>query len=279
MIMEGEGRVADLRSVTAAPRPARPAVTQLSTTAIKGFRLHHPRSIALNAGGAAGDRDFLLVDETGRSYSVTRTGAFLPYWSRLDADTEVLSVGRDDRTSLEGPVHRGPPVRAHLFGDRYVDGHHVEGPWDAFFSDVAGVPLRLVRTSAPSGGFDVHPVTLLSEASVAALVEATGSEPLDPRVFRLLIRCNGLEPFAEEGWNDAEVSVGSAVLRMGGPVPRCAAVQRHPDQPDLKLDTLRQLNAVRGRQPSELGRTLNLGVYAEVLRPGVVSVGDHLTAG
>jgi uncharacterized protein YcbX len=270
------GRLAVMTTATAR---AEPAVTQLSTSAIKGFRLHQPTSVTLTAGGAVGDRDFLLIDETGRSYSVTRTGAFLPYWSRLDADTEVLSVGRGDRTSLEGPVHRGSPVRAHLFGDRHVDGHHVEGPWDAFFSDVAGVPLRLVQTSAPSGGFDVHPVTLLSEASVAALVDATGGAPLDPRVFRLLIRCDGLEPFAEEGWAGAEVSVGSAVLRMGGPVPRCAAVQRHPDQPDLKLDTLRRLNAVRGRQPSELGRTLNLGVYAEVLRPGVVSVGNHLTTG
>ncbi|MCM3448637.1 hypothetical protein, partial [Bacillus velezensis] len=111
--------------MTTATARVEPAVTQLSTTAIKGFRLHHPHSIDLTAGGAAGDRDLLLVDATGRSYSVTRTGAFLPYWSRLDAGNEVLSVGRGERTSLEGPVHRGSPVRAHLFGDRYVDGHHV----------------------------------------------------------------------------------------------------------------------------------------------------------
>ncbi len=93
----------------------------------------------------------------------------LPYWSRFDADHQVLSVGREDRTCLESPVRSAEPVRAHLFGDRYVDGHHIDGPWDTFFSGVAGRPLRLVRTSDPSGGFDLHPVTLLSEASVAAL--------------------------------------------------------------------------------------------------------------
>jgi MOSC domain-containing protein YiiM len=63
---------------------------------------------------------------------------------------------------------------------------------------------------------------------------------------------------------------------MGGPVPRCAAVQRHPDDPDAKLDILRRLHRRRGVRPSEEGRTLNLGVYAEVLRPGRVSIGDPI---
>jgi len=262
--------------MTAATAAAWPTVTQLSTTAIKGFRLHHPPSITLTAGGALGDRDFLLVDETGRSFSVTRTGTFLPYWSRFDAEHQVLSVGREDRICLESPVWSAEPVHAHLFGDRYVDGHHIDGPWDTFFSGVAGLPLRLVRTSDPSGGFDLHPVTLLSQASVAALRGEKDEAALDPQVFRLSISCDGVEPFAEDGWRGTELSVGSAVLRMGGPIPRCAAVQRHPDQSNLKLNTLRRLHAVRGRQPSELGRTLNLGVYAEVRQPGTVSLGDRL---
>ena len=268
--------MADLADMIAATPSVRPSVTQLNTTAIKGCRLHHPESITLTAGGAAGDRDFLLVDETGRSFSVTRTGVFLPYWSRLDTQTQLLSVGIGDRTYLECLANPAEPVRAHLFGDRYVDGHYVKGPWDEFFSGVAGVPLRLVRTDAPSGGADLHPVTLLSEASVAAVDAGHDCGALDPRVFRLLITCNGLEPFAEEGWTGGRLSVGSAVLQVGGPVPRCAAVQRHPDQPDVKLNTLRQLYAVRGKQPSELGRTLNLGVYAEVGQSGTVALGDQL---
>jgi uncharacterized protein YcbX len=252
-----------------------PTVRRLSVTAIKGFRLRHPEAITLTAGGAVGDRDFMLVDDTDRVFSITRTGVFLPYWSHLDAATGLLSVGRGEHAQLTDRPQLGAQVHAHLFGERYVDGRHVEGPWDALFSALAGISLRLVRTDTPSGGFDLHPVTVLAEASVAALGPESDGAPLDSRRFRLLITCDGLDPFAEEAWEGAELTVGSAVLRMGGPVPRCAAVQRHPDDPGKKLNTLRRLHEVRGSQSSELGRTLNLGVYAEVLSPGTVSLGDR----
>lgn len=41
---------------------AAPTLTELGVTAVKGFRLHHPSSVALTTGGAVGDRDFLVVD-------------------------------------------------------------------------------------------------------------------------------------------------------------------------------------------------------------------------
>lgn len=197
-----------------------PTLTALAVTAVKGFRLTHPSSVILTAGGAVGDRDFLVVDADDRLLSVTRSGAFLHYWSRFDPATGVLAVGRGSSPELAAPVRLGEPVRAHLFGDRHVGAARVTGPWDAFLSALAGVPVRLVRALEPSGGYDVHPVTLLSEASVAALgTEADGS-PLDPRRFRLLLTCAGPGPFEEDSWTGREVALGSAVLRIG---VRCRA--------------------------------------------------------
>ena len=269
--------MADCALVTArTPAPKLPVVTQLSTTAIKGFRLHHPHSITLTAGGVVGDRDFLLVDDDHRSFSVTRTGAFLPYWSHFDPQTQVLSVGRDAQTRLAEQVRTAGPVHARLFAEHYVDGHWVDGPWDAFFSELAGQSVHLVRTTAASDGYDLHPLTLLSEASVAALGREPDGSSMDPRRFRLLISCDAEPAFAEDGWAGTEAEVGSAVLRFGGSVPRCAAVQHHPDHPDHKVNTLRRINQVRGVGPSELGTGLNLGVYAEVRRPGTITVGDEL---
>jgi hypothetical protein len=66
---------------------------------------------------------------------------------------------------------------------------------------------------------------------------------------------------------DGQPHWGSAVLRVGGPVPRWAAIRHHPDDQDANLNTLRRIHAVRGVRPSELGPKLNLDVYAEVLEP------------
>jgi MOSC domain-containing protein len=253
-----------------------PAVSELAVTAIKGFRLHHPTSVRLTGSGAVGNRDFLVVDGEDRLLSVTRSGAFLPYWSRFDPATGVLAVGRGSAPHLAERVELREPVRAHLFGDRYVDAAHVVGPWDAFLSALVDTPVRLLKVLEPSGGYDVHPVTLMSEASVAVLGDEGDGSPLDRRRFRLLLTCDGLGPFEEDAWTGRELAVGSAVLRVGGPVPRCAAVQRHPDHPDRPVDALRRIARLRGPQPSESGRTLNLGVYASVVRPGTVTVGDRL---
>lgn len=260
---------------TAAP----PKVTRLALTAIKGFRLDHPPSVALTAGGAVGNRDFLVVDADEKLLSVTRSGAFLPYWSRFDPEQGVLSIGRGDQTVLAEPVRPRGTIHAHLFGERYVDGHLLAGPWDEALSDLAGEPVRLVQTATPAAGYDVHPVTLTSEASVAALGSERDGSPLDDRRFRMLITFDGAEAFAEDGWAGTAVAAGTSVLQIGGPVSRCAAVQRHPDDPARSVNALRLINAVRGVQPSEFGRTLNLGVYAHVLTPGLVSVGDRLDLG
>jgi hypothetical protein len=251
-------------------------VTRLAVTAIKGFALRHPASVILTGTGAVGNREFLLVDEDDELLSVTRSGAFLPYWSTFDPAGGTLTIGRGRKTVLSAPARPGGPVRAHLFGDRFVEGVRVDGPWQEVLSAIAGQPVRLVRAREPSGGYDVHPVTVMAQASAAALGTERDGAALDGRRFRMLLTVDGLDAFGEDRWEGTEVTVGSATLRIGGPVPRCAAIQRHPDDPGRAVNALRRINEVRGPQPSESGRTLNLGVYATVSVPGTVSVGDPL---
>jgi uncharacterized protein YcbX len=125
----------------------------------------------------------------------------------------------------------------------------------------------------------VEPVTLVGEASVAALGRELDGATLDERRFRLLLTVAGTTAFEEDTWAGREVAIGSSVLRMRGPVPRCAAVQLHPDDGARGVNTLRRINEVRGVQPYDGGRGLNLGVYAEVVRPGVVRRGDAVVLG
>ena len=249
-------------------------VDELSTTAIKGLGLCHPPSVQIERTGAVGDRDFFLVDESDRLWSVTRHGDLLGHWSRFDAASGVLSIGSGDQVLLEDEVEQGEPLRAHLWGKRYQEAHTVPGAWSRLVSELAGAPVRLVRAVSPSGAIDVDPVTLVARASSAVLGEEADGAPVDPRRFRMLMTLAGASAFTEDTWAGGEIQVGEVLLKVGGEVPRCAAVQRRPGDGARDVNVLKRIAEVRGRRRSSDGQTLNLGMYATVLRTGSVTVGD-----
>jgi uncharacterized protein YcbX len=153
----------------------------------------------------------------------------------------------------------------------------VEGPWNEVLSDAAGEPVRLVRASDPSAGHDGYPVTLLGEESVAGLARRSGARPVDGRRFRMLIGFAGLSAHTEDCWRGQTIEIGGAVVRVGGPVPRCAATTRDPDRGARDLPTVRMIRSYRGVRANEFGRGVNFGVYAEVVTEGIVRVGDALS--
>jgi uncharacterized protein YcbX len=167
-------------------------------------------------------------------------------------------------------------VIADFYGKRKVAGTVVEGPWNALLSDAAGEPVRLVRANEPGAGHDDHPVTLLGEESVAELARRSGAGSVDARRFRMLISFSGLSAHIEDRWQDRTIEIGEAVVRVGGPVPRCAATARDPDRGVRDLPTVRMIRSYRGVQANESGRGVNFGVYADVVAEGVVRVGDPL---
>jgi hypothetical protein len=123
----------------------------------------------------------------------------------------------------------------------------------------------------------VHGVTLLGTSTLEALAAANSTESVDPRRFRLNIQFDGGEPLAEDTWDGRHVRIGTAVVRVGGPVKRCAATNRNPETGDSDLSTLQMIGAYRGRQETpEFGVGFYLGVYADVIEPGRVRVGDEV---
>jgi uncharacterized protein YcbX len=137
-------------------------------------------------------------------------------------------------------------VVAAFYGERKVAGTVAEGPWNAVLSDAAGEPVRLVRASDPGAGHDRYPVTLLGEESVAELARRSGAGPVDARRFRMLIGFSGLSAHVEDSWAGRTVEIGEAVVRVGGPVPRCAATTRDPDHGARDLPTVQMIKSYRG---------------------------------
>jgi uncharacterized protein YcbX len=157
-------------------------VSLLSVTPVKGLRLHNSDEIELTAAGAAGNRCFYLTNRAGRLFSGIAHGPLCRVVGGYDPETERLRLTFPDGAVAEGDATaRGAEVETDFYGRR-VRGRVVDGPFARALSAYVGRELRLVRPEQPGGAYDVHPVTLVSEASVEELRSRAGrEEPLDGR--------------------------------------------------------------------------------------------------
>ncbi|MDH6706146.1 uncharacterized protein YcbX [Kitasatospora sp. MAA19] len=138
------------------------------------------------------------------------------------------------------------------------------------------VTVNELGRAAPAGGFfDFAPLHLITTSTLAA----TGAEAERYRP-NLVIRTEG-EGYVENAWVGRELTIGPALrLRVVVPTPRCAVpTLRHGPLP-------RSTSALRG--PAEHNRLVPLegmpalpcaGVYAQVLAPGRIAVGDEVGLG
>jgi len=249
-------------------------VSLLSMTPVKGLALHHPDHVDLTPGGVDGDRAFFLVDGAGAMVSCTDIGALMAHRADLDTGSGVLTVHGPGGVVHAAAVELGEPVDTDFYGLRTVAGRRVVG-WDEAFSDIAGQPVRLVR--GDTGAFDVAGVTLIGSATTVALATADSPDAVDARRFRMNVEIAGSEALAEDSWDGGELTLGEAVVRVGGPVRRCAATTRNPDTGEIDLQTLKLIGGLKGREEfGPWGAGFYLGVYADVLVPGRVAVGDEV---
>jgi uncharacterized protein YcbX len=85
----------------------------------------------------------------------------------------------------------------------------------------------------------------------------------------------GAGPHEEDEWLGRAVRVGEAVVRVARANPRCVVTTQDPDTGVADFPTLSELRAYRGTAPGSSSPPM--GVYADVLEPGRVRVGDPVT--
>jgi uncharacterized protein YcbX len=244
-------------------------IARISVTPVKGFALLHPDDIQLTPVGVVEDRRFLLVDADGKRLRSSLTAWPIVVSAEYDAHGEILRVRFPDGEVVEGSALGSGAVHRWDLHGTSEPGRVVEGEWNDGLSALAGHDVRIVRPEH-FGVVRQDPVTLVSRASLARLEREAG-QPVDPRRFRMLFDLDGCEEHEEDTWDGRRVRVGDAVLRVGGPVPRCAATTRHPESGERDLDTLRLIKGYRGVRD---GEAIDFGVYAAVEHPGRVRVGD-----
>jgi uncharacterized protein YcbX len=257
-------------------------VRELSVAVLKGTRLAHPEAVDLDETGLRDDRLFHVVRADGAQQLNALRQGLAPLSATWDREARRLGVRFPDGREVEAVVALAEPLMARVAWDagRTLEGRVVDGPWSAALSEHLGEPVLLAMATAPARAVDVEPITLVSEASVARLEREVGVRALGARRFRMNIVVTGAGEHEEDEWYGRRLAAGDVVLRVMGPVPRCAVVMRDPATGDRDHDALRAI--VRYRPPIPHPRTgepvkAPFGVYARVERPGRLGAGDALT--
>jgi uncharacterized protein YcbX len=227
----------------------------------------------VGSAGIEGDRSFAVVDAAGHVVNGKREPRLATIRPQVDPGAGELALRFPDGSRVAAPLRYGPSIDARFSG-RELAGRLVEGPWADAISAWVDQPLRLVTIDQAGSGPDRGPtVTLLSVDALRSLADAGGSGvPLDHRRFRMTFGLRGIDAFAEDAWVGRRVRVGGATIEVTGNVGRCAVTTRDPDTGESTFDTLRVLQETRG----EVWTTERLpcGVWARVVDPGAISLGD-----
>ena len=261
-------------------------------------------TIRLDELGVVGDRTWAARDlERGGIRGAKKIGALMQLVARDLGDGEVEislpdgSVVRtsdpdvDERVSaaIDHPVsleplrpaddldhyRRGAPDSEDIEVEmRGIFGREADEP----FPDFSVFPPALAEFESPPGTYyDAFPLMVMTTAALAALAHALPESNVDVRRFRpsLVIETGDDSTSAstpghpEFDWRGRRATIGTATIQFDAPCPRCVMVTRQIDEripPD---------RAVLRHIVRDLDQ--NLGVYATIVEPGVVTVGDRLT--
>jgi len=250
-----------------------PTVARFNVTPVKSTALHHPERIRLDERGAAGDRRFFFVDGFGKRFSGATKAPILPIRAVYDEAADTLELRLPNGIVVSGTAEPDDEALEVNFYGRPVAAHVVGGDFSEAVSAYAGHEVRLARPDRPGDALDVRPVTLVSLESVAELAHRGKHEgTLDPGRFRMTIEIEGVSaPHEEDAWAGRRVRVGDAVIRVEEPVPRCVVTTLDPGTGLRDFPTLKVIRDYRGINAEQ---QLEFGVYADVVEPGEVSVGD-----
>ena len=238
--------------------PAVLSLTELRRYPVKSCRGQELETAVVEPWGLAGDRRWMLVDDTGETVTAREHREMLLIHPQLRADggLEVSAPGQDS-LRVPRPPEGGPLLDVTVFGRAPFGATPAGLEADAWFSKVLGEPVRLVFSDDPNRrqanpayagpGVPVHfgdayPLLVTTEASLAALNDliAAGEKadegPLPMVRFRPNLVIGGGIPWAEDGW--LRLRVGEAEFRAVKGCDRCA------------IPTTDEGTAVRRKEPT-----------------------------
>lgn len=245
--------------------------------------------------GFAGDRRFLVVDDTGR-FVTQRT---LPHMALVDARLAggLLTLSADGAGAVAVPTTPDPVAPLRTVSIWKHDSLLAEdcGPDAArWLSDFLGQSLHLVRIgpafrravlkqAARPGDLyafaDGSPILVTSEASLADLndrIQENGGEPVPMDRFRPNLVLADCAPFAED--TASILRIGDVTLRHAGKSDRCIVTTTDQRTGARGKEPLRTLATFR-RDPALDPTAVYFGVnFINETKRGTIRLGDQVAA-
>ncbi|MGH3721689.1 MAG: MOSC domain-containing protein [Pseudonocardiaceae bacterium] len=267
-------------------------LTGVNRYPIKSCRGHPVETAVVEPWGLAGDRRWMLVDDTGLVVTARKHPPLVLVTPEPDADGLLVRAPGAD------PLLVPTPDGSVLTDVRVFASELVAAPASdeahAWFSKVIGEPVRLVYLDDPTrrrpdpaysreadrvSFADGYPLLLTTEESLAALNDliAEGRRaqegPMSMTRFRPNLVVAGAPAWAEDGWR--VVRIGAVSFRVAKACCRCGITTIDPDTAYRGKEPLTTLARCRRWDggtwfainliPDSPGATLHLGDQVEIL--------------
>ncbi|MHB8574133.1 MAG: MOSC domain-containing protein [Dehalococcoidia bacterium] len=229
-------------------------VARLFRYPVKSMRGEEVSSTPVTLQGVPGDRRFAFVQAESRSIfpwlTARQVNAMLRY--RPFYPEGFDGAGREPALRVQSPAGMQYDVRAAELRQE--------------LEQQLGKPLFLL--SDHRGNYDVGQVSVFSLATVAAISAASGMQ-LDPRRFRANLYVEPAEgALPERDWVGKTLAIGPNLrLAVTELDDRCMMITLDPDGAASEPAVLKTVATVFGNKA---------GVYASVVQPGTVNVGDAI---
>jgi uncharacterized protein YcbX len=245
-------------------------VDQLWRHPVKSMQGERVLQAVLSDRGQRHDREYGVIDRrTGRVLSGKTVPQLMFGRARLDGHTVVVALPGGVEFDAQDPAGAGM-LSAWLDRDVFLEQADRNAP--RAFQVQATVSDTEPSPAAPVRDVVCPPGTFLDSAPVH-LLDAAWLRGADIRRFRptVLLRDRDDRPLqgpaAEDAWIGRTIRIGTATVQIAKPTKRCAIVQR--PQPGLAKDVALARSIISDHSNV-------LGVYATVVTPGRITLGDQV---
>ncbi len=273
-------------------------VSQIWSYPVKSMVGERVDSAELSSLGIVGDRHWAIRDhELGGIRGAKKIGALMKFAARrqgndvvittpdgstvssADADASAklsAALGRNVTLDSLAPIanldhyRRGPSDNPDMMDElRRVFGREADEP----LPDFSAFPPEVIEFESPPGTHhDCWPLMVMTESAIAAMHAALPDSNVDVRRFRPSFVIDGApQGHPEFGWSGRRATIGTCEVEFLSPCPRCIMVTREIS-PSIPEDRRILRHVVRDLDQ-------NVGVYARIVTPGRLSVGDEVVFG